>query len=292
MTFIEDVKMLMKTALETIDQRSFTAAYNNTFELVEAITPEQKNKAFRLRYKIYCEEHGCECTPDPGNYMELDEFDDRAVHYLLMHRISGETVGTLRVVIPNDACPAESLPIQNHCDHPLLQMDSRVLSLCEISRFCMAARFRKRAQDGQFLSSYYNQDMIEGQQEGKIVFVRRRITYPQAALLRGAFEAALQARITECVWMVEPKHLPSLNQIGFSYRVLGPSVPLHGGLQPLIFNIKHVLDTMHRKDPACWDIVSDSGRLQAMADELARNDWQDSLIDQECREKILERLES
>ena len=290
MTLVDDTKHMIKACLDTLEQRSFRAAYDSTFELVQAVTPEQKGKGFRLRHKVYCEENGYECPVEPGSYVEQDDYDDHSSHFLLMHKVSRETVGTLRVVLPNDEKPGESFPAQKHCDHPLLHHDSRALRLCEISRFCMAPRFRKRETDGKFLASYHDPDLIETQQGGKSVFIRRRITYPQAALFQGAFEAILNARILDCVWLVEPCHLPSLNLIGFPYRVLGPKVRAHGGVQPVIFNIKHVLDSMHRKNRPCWEIVSDGGRLQALADELSRNNWQDELIDELILNQIHEKL--
>jgi hypothetical protein len=94
----------------------------------------------------------------------------------------------------------------------------------------------------------------------------------------------------DCVWLVEPAHLPSLAKIGFTYRILGPRVEYAGGLQPIIFNIKHVLDNMHLRNKACWDVVSDSGRLQLLADELSRNDWHDNLIDEDVRENIYQKV--
>jgi N-acyl amino acid synthase of PEP-CTERM/exosortase system len=278
-------KSIIEACVETLQIHSFTDAYHKTFSLVEANTEALRQKAFHLRYKVFCEENGYEAPPSACAYIEHDLYDDRAVHYLLVHKLSGETAGTLRVVLPNDEKPGESFPVQLLCDHPFLKQDSRTLTLCEISRFCMARRFRKRPEDGQLLSSYSAPDIGPGKLRG-MSFTRRVIPYAPAALLQGAFESALNARIMDCVWLVEPAHLPSLTKIGFTYRVLGPRVEYAGGLQPIIFNIKHVLDNMHLKNKACWDVVSDSGRLQLLADELSRNDWSDSLISDEVWEGI------
>lgn len=284
-------KSMLETCVESLRQRSFSTAYNTTFKLVRADTEELRGKAYRLRYKVYCDENGFEWT-NPEQYIETDGYDDRSVHYILMHRVSGETVGTLRVVLPNDDHPSQSLPVQQSCDHPLLQDDLRILSLCEISRFCTAPRFRQREGDGRYLSSYSAQDIGSGYVQNSLVFARRTIPYAPAALMQGAFEAALQARIMDCVWMVEPAHIPSLHMLGFPYSALGPKVDHHGGLQPIIFNIKHVLDNMKRVAPHCWDIVSDNGRIQIMADRLHQNDWKDQLIDEMCKDAIMNQFVS
>jgi hypothetical protein len=152
----------------------------------------------------------------------------------------------------------------------------------------MAPRFRKRDRDGRTLSSYYEQDVVQGTVNGKLTFFRRQIPYAQAALMQGAFESALSARIMEGVWMVDPVHLASLDRIGFTYRPLGQHVQYQGGAQPVIFNIKNVLDSMREKNRHCWDIVSDLGRLQKMADDLSQNNWQDNLLDEDAWEDMYE----
>lgn len=283
-------KSIINACVDILKTHSFKSAYDNTFKLVRCDSKGLMGKAFRLRHQVFCKEYGYECPTAEGSYMEADPHDERAVHFILEHQVSNEVCGTLRLILPDDAKPGESFPIQKHSDHPLLKHDARAMSVAEISRFCMAPRFRQRRGDGKFLSSYHAPDRIKTYNKGKVTFVRRRISYAPAALLRGAFEAAMQARILDCVWMAEPVHLETLRQIGFPYRALGPQVKTHGGLQPIIFNIKHVLDNMRRVAPACWEIISDSGRLHDMADTLHQNDWADNLLDDKCLEQIYQHV--
>lgn len=286
---MEEQKEMLKAALGAMKQQSFTSAYKKTFSLFRADTDAWKEHVFRLRYDVYCDENlfiNPESHPDK---LESDSYDDRAEHYILLHRPTAKVVGTVRVVLPNDEQPSQSFSVQEVCDHALLKQDSRSLTLCEISRFCMAKNFRKRELDGFLLPAYYDQDMVETKKNGHVKFIRRKIPYAPLALLAGAFESALTARITDCVWMVEPRQLWSLKKIGMNYRVLGPHIDHHGGLQPVIFNIKNVLDTMHSQKPHCWEIVSDEGRIQKMADELVQNDWQDALIDDSAQAQVADR---
>ncbi len=284
---LEQQKEIFRACMETVQQHSFLSAYRNTFSLFRADTDAWKEHVFRLRYQVYCEEN---MFLEPDSYpeqLESDSYDDRAEHYILMHRPTAKPVGTLRLILPNDEKPGESFPIQQACDHALLRLDSKALTMCEISRFCMVKSFRKREMDGSLLPSYYDQDTVEAKtSHGKVTMIRRRIPYAPLALLQGAFESALNARIMDCVWMVEPRQLWSLKKIGLHYRVLGPHIDHEGGVQPVIFNIKNVLDSMRRTHPHCWDIVSDDGRLQVMADELLQNDWHDRLVDDICQQVI------
>ena len=275
-----DLKLLLQTYSDTLDLQSFKKQYNNTFELVMCDTEELKDKAFRLRHQVYSEEHGYEAMGMGQNNhgREEDQYDQHAVHFILRRKLSNEIAGTVRLILPNDEEPQSSFPMQKHCDAPFLQDETQALTMCEISRFCMARRFRSRAEDGHFMSSYHMQDTKAGFKNGNITFIRRRIAYAPAALMTGVFEAALNARIMDGVWMVEPRHLWSLDKIGFPYQRAGERVDVHGGLVPIVFNIKHVLDQMKRRAPACWEIISDEGRLQDMADELCQNDWEDRLL--------------
>jgi N-acyl amino acid synthase of PEP-CTERM/exosortase system len=273
-------KSFLTSFIELYKERSFLQAYDDTFALVRADNDALHEKVFQLRYEVYCEENNFEKPPFIDEKLEYDSFDDRAVHYLLMHKPSGEAAGTLRVVLPNDEYPSDSFLIQKHCEHPLVRHETKILALCEVSRFCTSKKFRKRDKDGRILSSYSEQDNDSG--------YKRLIPYMPAALLQGAFETALSARILDCVWMVDPCHLTSLERIGFPFQTLGPHVKYHGGAQPIIFNIKNVLDTMRRKNRHCWDVVSDLGRLQKIADDLHQNDWHDKLIDEEGWEAFYE----
>lgn len=268
----------LETCIDVLDLKSFRKLYNDTFEVLRCDTDALMHKALRLRHEVYCKENGFECPAIDNDYLEKDEYDDHAVHFVLRRRTSNETAGTLRLILPNDERPDRSFPMQKHMPYPLLQDDLQALTMCEISRFCMAKRFRSRVDDGKFLSSYHDQDIKAGFKQGKMTFIRRRIAYPPAALLGAAFEAAMQARIMDVLWMVEPRHLLSLDQIGLPYQRLGDRMEVHGGLIPIAFNIKHVLDQMHRRSPACWEIISDDGRLQDIADDLYLNDWQDRLM--------------
>lgn len=283
---LKEQKDIFTACIETFRERSFFNAYNKTFSIFKADTDAWREHVFRLRYDVYCTEN---LFIDPDMHpekLEKDSYDERSEHYLLLHRPTAKPVGTVRIVLPNDEEPSRSFPSQDVCDHPLLQMDSKVVSLCEISRFCMSKDFRKREMDGAMLPAYYDQDTVKGQSHGKVAFYRRTIPYAPLGLIGAAFESALNARITNAVWMVEQRQLWSLKKIGLSYRVLGPHVDHDGGLQPIVFNIKNVLDGMHRKKPRCWEIVTDQGRIQTMADELQENDWQDALIDEACQEMV------
>lgn len=277
-----------KTALR---QQAFFDSYRKTFRLIRADSDTQKEQAYRLRYDVYCEEHQFIDKTDYIDGQERDQFDDDAVHFLLIHKTTNEIAGTLRVILPQDTKPLTSFELQKKCDHPLLQIENRVMGMAEISRFCMAKKFRRRSRDGDLLPSYYEQEWNNEENKAlSLPFFQRRIPYAPLGLLMMAFEAIMAHGIMNGVMMVEESQISTLQRLGLCYRVLGPRLSYHGDQQPLVFNIKAVMDSMKDINPECWDIVSDKGRLQKRADELNQYSWQDSLFDEACREMILRKL--
>lgn len=270
---------------------NFYTVYRQTFDVIEADTDELRRQAFRLRYRIYCAENKFEDPERNPHRMERDIHDYDATHYLLIHKESQNAVGTVRIILPNDNEPEASFPMQKISDHPLLHMGDKPLTLCQISRLCMARRFRRRRKDGRVLPAYHPQENIKNPETtGKISYIRRRIPYAPLGLFAAAFETALKARIMDCVCMMEAAQLRNFRLMGIRYCVLGPRVSYHGGSQPVIFNIKNVLDNMLIDNPQCWDVAGDRGRIHKMANELYYNDWQDSIFGDNYCEMIYDRF--
>lgn len=283
---------IFAAALHIIQQKTFYQEYWRAFEVIHAQTDELKERVFRLRYDVYCKENDFEMPGGPEGHAEMleyDAYDPHAFHFLLVHRDSGQDAGAVRVLLSNEQNIRKSFPLQDICDHPLLTIDSKVSNIAELSRLCMAKRFRRRPLDGRLLPSYYDAETSE-EARGLGRYFRRHIPYAPLGLMRSAFETALEFNITDMITTMDTTHFRTMKRIGFSYRVLGPRVECHGGQQPIVFNVKHVLDNMSIENPQCWEIVSDQGRLHRKANIIAQNQWHDSIFDDATREKIMEKL--
>ncbi|HBR69268.1 MAG TPA: PEP-CTERM/exosortase system-associated acyltransferase [Rhodospirillaceae bacterium] len=271
---------LLKNMLtEAFNREAFYSNYNRTFSIVEANTDELREECYKLRYEVYCIENDFEDPTRNPNQMERDTYDIDAVHFLMVHNESGKPAGTVRVVLPKEEMEMDSFPMQELCDHPILHTPGRPAKLCQISRLCMSKHFRRRDNDGSVLPAYYEQENIKGTQNGNMVYIRRRIPYAPLGLLRAAFEVAIKNRIADCVMFIESDQLRNFEKMGIAYKVLGPKIAYHGEQQPVIFNIKNVLDTMLIDNLACWEIISDMGRLHKLANGLHQNSWQDGVMD-------------
>lgn len=285
----------LNTCLNAMRAQSFYPAYQKTFRILRADSNALKEIAFRLRYEIYCAENNMDTAPissgSTENDLERDSYDDHALHYLLYHKATDRAVGTVRVVLPQEDKPQHSFPLQFVCDHPLIHMEDRAGHFCEISRLCMVRDFRKRPEDGAVLPGYVEQDEVaQPDAAGPKILYRRVIPFAPLGLLRAAFEGALERGLNDCICLLDPAQLHALQRIGLSYRTLGPRLDIGGPQQPVVFNIKHALDNMILQNPACWEIVSDQGRLHLKANEMEQNAWQDHLFDQKCMDMIYERL--
>lgn len=277
---------VFQACYEAIKQQSFLSGYYDTFDIVRVDTDDMREKLFQLRYTVFCEENNCD---DPANFTDRllkEVYDEWAVHFVLVHRETGEVVGGASIVLPPDERTENVFPVQAQCDHPLIHMETEVRRLCEISRLFMAPKFRRRPEDGRFLPAYYEQDWGFKLLDGKLDYFRRRIPYAPLGLLKAVFETALHNGVMDCVWVAESAQLQGLQSIGLSYRVLGPRLDGPVPRQPIIFNIKIALDNMREENRHCYELVSDEGRLGKVADERNRHYWQDQVFSGECWDRI------
>src|SRR5438045_6596230 len=91
--------------------QDFLSCYREHFEVVRASTPSLLDQAYRLRYQVYCIENPYENPDEHADGREMDIYDDRSIHALLVHRRSGAVAGTVRVILPADT-QGPPLPIK------------------------------------------------------------------------------------------------------------------------------------------------------------------------------------
>lgn len=79
------------------------------YEVILADSVEARRIHYRLRYQVYCLEQAWEPVSRFPDGEEKDEFDERAVHFLVRNRFTNDWIAALRVVLPGD----EPLPIES-----------------------------------------------------------------------------------------------------------------------------------------------------------------------------------
>lgn len=102
-----------------------------------ALSATQKREVFTLRHMVYCEELCFE--PLNKKRLEIDEFDEYALHCQIRHLSSSRSAGTVRLITPIDHTTA--LPISRFGNFTR-GYDPR--EICEISRLAIPVWLRTK----------------------------------------------------------------------------------------------------------------------------------------------------
>lgn len=231
--------------------------YDRWFTLLAADTPELRREVFRLRYQVYCVEHAFEDPAEHPEGLEIDAFDERSVHYLLLHRASDAVVGTVRIVLPARAHGRLSLPIVSLCNerHLVETFGLPVASTAEISRFAVSKDFRRRVGDTPFADADYPGLPADGN-----FTTRRAMPHITLGLMKAVAKMSMENGITHLVAVMEPALLRLVGRLGFQFQSIGPLVQYHGLRQPCYA----ACDTLGRgllmRRPDALELITNGGQ--------------------------------
>jgi N-acyl-L-homoserine lactone synthetase len=216
--------------METSTCRRQVTADADECEVLVADTPGLLDEVFRLRYQVYCLEKGFE----PGcNNKEIDEFDSRAGHVLLVHRESGEPIGTARVVPSGPSAGLHGLPMTSICA-PGLMRHLPPLTTGEISRFAVSKQRRISCRAGMMV---------------------------RLGLMQGILRLSTTMGLTHWCAIMEPTLLRLLQMSAIHFSPIGPLVNYHGLRQPACLNIDVALERGRIEQPEAWNYVTLAGTL-------------------------------
>lgn len=235
--------------------------YNHYFAHRIAASEADRETAYRLRYRVYCEETGFLSKADNPGGLEVDRHDAHSVQCLLNHRPSGLPVGTVRLVLPRAAMPG--------CDQPA-RVYARALDMlgedelprartAEISRFAIVPEFRKRQEDGVHPGIY----------DTAGIDPRRIVPNMTLGLMSGVFEMALANGMTHLCAIIDPGLLRILTRLGLRFNAVGPAVEFHGRRQPVYASLAELERGQGLTHPEYLDVLSQGGLLQAGSVALA-----------------------
>jgi N-acyl amino acid synthase of PEP-CTERM/exosortase system len=95
--------------------QEFCSCFQRHLSAEVAFSGPQLEEAFRLRYRVYCEEAGYE---DPAHYpdsLERDHYDAHSLQMLVRHRPTGIVVGAVRLIMPCWWESSWSFPFETVC---------------------------------------------------------------------------------------------------------------------------------------------------------------------------------
>jgi len=224
----------MKALAETDIVLELEDLWNKYFDVVPAVTTQLLDQVFALRYQVYCVEHQFE---DPAKYpthREHDVFDAVSQHIALSYRISGEVVGTCRLIFPSDAAPT-ALPIMS-----LLGADARaelqaypIDEMAEISRYIVSKALRRRRGEDEFPDVGYSPFDVES--------ARRLMPHLTLGLIQGLLQLVSSGQVRYFCASMRPSLLRLLGQLGLKFKTVGPLVNHHGLRQPCIAAVSDLL---------------------------------------------------
>ena len=228
--------------------------YHSYFDILPVKTAEQQRAAFRLRYQVYCVENPFEDPARNASGLEIDAFDASALHSLLIHRATGEVVGTVRLILPQLNLKGAGLPIREICGHELMARDNQIIpwaGTAEISRFAVSKTLRRRAGDGSVVGGAAPADHDP----------RRKIPDASLGLMQAVIAMASKTGVTHLCAAMEPSLLRMLRRLGMVIPSLGPEVNHHGWRQPCYSHLDTALTKIWLQRPEIWEVLTRDGDL-------------------------------
>jgi len=213
--------------------------FQRFFKIELATTDAQKEAAYRIRYRVYCEELGLEPADQFPDNMEYDQYDAYAPTCLVTHRRSGLTAGCVRMV---EAGERREMPFESHCRNSLNTEFAEFLyeerdTVVECSRLAVDSTFRRRVgEDHTRLGEYDALDCCHLEQ--------RSFSLVGIAVLLAGFAVADLTGRPNILAMMEP-YLPRLlRRQGILVQKAGKRVQYHGNRAPYYLNTEAAVPNM------------------------------------------------
>lgn len=255
----------------TVASISLTDSFRQYFSVNLAVTPEQKQAVYRIRYSVYCEEFSYESTDNFPHKQEFDSFDESSLHCLITHKGTGRPAGCVRVVIAGSGGKA-LLPMEMFCaksfDREVMnRLIVRRDTLCEVSRLAVDGAFRRRA--GEARTRFGDVDAIDCSHVERRTFSLISV----AAFLAATALTDLTGR-TSVFAMMEPFLPKLLKRSGIIFQKVGEEIDYHGLRAPYFATtgaaVSGMLPDLRKFYDAIYDEIQKDYRqyLDSLSDSL------------------------
>lgn len=243
----------MKGGWETMNMQRSEAAKSTAplpyFDFYIIDDTRYLRDSYGLRYEVYCHEQQFLVPEDYPFRLEIDSYDDRAIHVGAINR-EGVLVGTLRLVLPT----ARGFPLFEHCE---LFSEYQYLadpanpdrtSAVEISRLAVSKSYRRRANDGLYGLAETEDQIMHPQRDGE---VPRRRNRPELVLglYRAMYQYSKRQGITYWLAAMEKTLLRLLHRYQFGFKPIGPEVDYYGPVTPYLAEIAQLEEGLRQRCP-------------------------------------------
>jgi N-acyl amino acid synthase of PEP-CTERM/exosortase system len=200
------------------------------------------DEVYRLRYKVYVEEWGFEKKEDHPDGIEMDEYDEHSVHFVVKRKDVDGIIGTIRMI----TCSDKGFPIEKHCkiETDLSAFDRNRFG--EISRLAVSKDYRKRSTD----SVYFDGKVVEENAIANMFSGNRKMSNDIVlGLYKCIYKESLERR-NQCILAVMARGLYLLlKRVGILFEPIGPAMNYHGLRTPYLGRIDTMLQELTKRNP-------------------------------------------
>ncbi len=239
-------------------RESLADSFGQFFEPVLAQSDEQQRRAFKVRCDVYCHEFHYEREEDCDCGLEMDEYDQDAVHGLVVHRPSGQVAGCVRVVPRGSEAPPGELPLERHCGHTLKHATLRPslipnAGICEISRLAVHGSFRRRS--GERVSPIGDVSVPD-------ISTTERRSFPlvSVALFLVATNVVKLTGKPHVFAMMEPRLARLLKRSGLVFSPVGAITDFHGRRAAHYIHVDNAIAGLNTDLTELYGFIADSLR--------------------------------
>ena len=227
--------------LDSEENRNLAARFHEYFSVGLANSSEDKNKVYKIRYRVYCDEFNFLPPSNYPNELESDEFDEESPNCLINHR-SGNAAACVRLVFASKdgqrrPMPYELLGENMVSDDMLDAYGATKDNLVEISRLAVDGAFRRRS--GEARTRFGEIDSLDIEQ------VERR-TFGLISVAAFFSAAAMAERFNKTVGVaMMESFLPRLmSRAGIVFEQAGPEIEYHGKRAPYVIKLESMIQSM------------------------------------------------
>ncbi len=252
-----DLALEQSTAAPKMAHESLVGIYRKYFDYRIVQSTADRTAAHQLRYDVYCEETNYLSKDTNQGGFERDDFDVHAVQSILLHRSSGRTAGTVRLVLPYADEQGCALPARLFA--PALDgIAAHILPRCttaEISRFAIHPSFRRRLDDGLYATIFASNEVVSADFDP-----RRVIPHITLGLFASIFEMTRENNITHLCAIIDPALLRMLTRLGLCFHKAGGVIEYHGPRQPVYASCAELLTRVADEQPEIHELIISSVR--------------------------------
>ncbi len=236
--------------------------FNSVFSVQLATSPEVINEVFEVRYQVYCIDRHFEDPDCFADKREHDAYDPRSAHALIRHRITGDSVAAVRLVMAGDNPEQADFPMERPCVHRMDQQAKDAIAgarreqIAEISRMAVSREFRRRLNEDESASGISDFACYSDAEIGK-----RAMPYISLGLFAGILQMSVRHGITHWMAVMEPAQLRLLKRFGVEFDHVGPVMEYHGRRRPAFTEAASLIKGIRKRRPDVWALITDNGRF-------------------------------